>query len=288
MVGGGFPGRKCVGVKNEIVVGRHPVGAWWKPWIIIWMFWVMEVWVFFSQAFAEKQSVAEKSSCAPFHWWENCPVFPPKRADPYSLELDWTSFAYTETSVMPRKVSFEERKVLWQGPLGLMCWGKLGAAMPGSERFSAPRVMLRLPKRACGGSQNWSQSPVAPSAVGRRREVPTASCSPLPAFSPWVVKGPWSDQAPNLGTLVDQPEVRKDEPGTWRADYIHGSNLRSSPPSSPAPMNTKDPKVFWHGLSLEYLGTPNVCQSCWQFSIMLQSQCTGVSETLRMLWWALR
>lgn len=38
--------------------------------------------------------------------------FPPKRADPYSLEFDSINFTYTETPVMPRKVSFEDRKII--------------------------------------------------------------------------------------------------------------------------------------------------------------------------------
>lgn len=43
-VNGGWrlPGKEMCRGKKWIVVGRHPVGPWWKPWIIIWMFWVMD------------------------------------------------------------------------------------------------------------------------------------------------------------------------------------------------------------------------------------------------------
>lgn len=134
MVGGGFLGRKCVGVKNEIVVGRHPVGPWWKPWIIIWMFWVVEVWVLFSQTFAERQSVAESLSVhLSLEEQSDCP---PKRAYPYSLELNLTNFTYMEASVSPRKVSFEERKIICGvGIFSLKGWGSMGAGMLGSEEF---------------------------------------------------------------------------------------------------------------------------------------------------------
>lgn len=70
MVGGGFLGRKCARVKNEIVVGHHPVGPWWKRWIIIWMLWVMEVCVLFREGFAEQQGFAGKPVCAPLSWQE--------------------------------------------------------------------------------------------------------------------------------------------------------------------------------------------------------------------------
>lgn len=38
---------------------------------------------------------------------------PHARADPYLLEFNLINFAYIETSVMPRKASFEERKIIF-------------------------------------------------------------------------------------------------------------------------------------------------------------------------------
>lgn len=146
MVGGGFPGRKCVGVKNEIVVGRHPVGPWWKPWIITWMLWVMEVRVLFSPGFAEEQCCSKACLCTFRRAGRTLTHFTPTRADSYSLELDSINFACIETSAMQRKVSFEERSYLYGE--GLKCWGRLETAIPSSERFPAPESCSFSPNGA--------------------------------------------------------------------------------------------------------------------------------------------
>lgn len=76
-VNGGWrlPGKEMCRGKKWIVVGHHPVGPWWKPWIIIWTFQVMEVWVL-NQTLAE-QRAAEKPVCAPFSSVEeHRPVLP--------------------------------------------------------------------------------------------------------------------------------------------------------------------------------------------------------------------
>lgn len=98
------------------------------------MFWVVEVWVLFSQTFAERQSVAESLSVhLSLEEQSDCP---PKRAYPYSLELNLTNFTYMEASVSPRKVSSEERKIICGvGIFSLKGWGSMGAGMLGSEEF---------------------------------------------------------------------------------------------------------------------------------------------------------
>lgn len=184
MVGGGFLGRKCVGVKNEIVVGRHPVGPWWKPWIIIWMFWVVEVWVLFSQTFAERQSVAESLSVhLSLEEQSDCP---PKRAYPYSLELNLTNFTYMEASVSPRSLLWGKKDYLWGRDLQLEGLGEHGswdAGLRGVPRITfmmvSPLWWLHLSlDRGAVTPKHGRQSPLAPTAIDQRK-TPVAPYTPL-------------------------------------------------------------------------------------------------------------
>lgn len=181
MVGGGFLGRKCVGVKNEIVVGRHPVGPWWKPWIIIWMFWVVEVWVLFSQTFAERQSVAESLSVhLSLEEQSDCP---PKRAYPYSLELNLTNLTYLEASVIPRKVSFEENKIICGvGIFSLKGWGSMEVGMLGSEGFQESPSWCFSLNRGMVAPKYGRQSPLAPTAIDQKK-TSAAPNTPFPSLS---------------------------------------------------------------------------------------------------------
>lgn len=202
MVGGGFLGRKCAGVKNEIVVGRHPVGPWWKGWIIIWMLWVMEVCVPFRQSSAEQQGVAGKAVCAPLGAQEqNSPRLLCKHRGSwnYLLEFILINFTYIETSVMSRKGSFEERKIIFvSGSVDLKYCTRLGSMMPGSGGGFSARVML-LPKWGCGNSHNWKQSGSFNSWEKESNPHNPLYC--LICFLSGHVKGPWNDQSFNLGTL---------------------------------------------------------------------------------------
>lgn len=200
MVGGGFPGRKCVGVKKWNCGGPPPCRA-----LVETLNNYLNVLGYGSLGFfAEKQSVAEKPICAPFRWREHGPVSPQRGKTLARWNPIWPTFL-TLRHLLCQEGSLlkKERLFLCWGPVGLKCRGRLGAAMPGSEGFPAPRATLLLPKWGCGSSQNRRQSPVAPSAVGRRRAAPASPCSPSPASSAGAAKGPWGDQAPNLGTSVN-------------------------------------------------------------------------------------
>lgn len=201
MVGGGFLGRKCAGVKNEIVVGRHPVGPWWKGWIIIWMLWVMEVCVPFRQSSAEQQGVAGKAVCAPLGAQEqNSPGLLCKHrgsallAGIYfdQLYLYW-DICYVKKGLFWRKKNYFCVRVC--GPEVLHEVGINDARLRGG--FSA-RVML-LPKWGCGNSHNWKQSVSFNSWEKESNPHNPLYC--LICFLSGHVKGPWNDQSFNLGTL---------------------------------------------------------------------------------------
>lgn len=77
---------------------------------------------------------------------------------PYLLEFILINFTYIETSVMSRKGSFKERKIIFvSGSVDLKYCTRLGSMMPGSGGGFSARVML-LPKWGCGNSHNWKQS----------------------------------------------------------------------------------------------------------------------------------
>lgn len=106
-------GRKCIRVKNEIVVGHHPVEPWWKPYKNY-----LSV-----LGYGSLGSLQPGACRGAEHWRKAClclpplarkhhPGFPSRRADPYLLEFNLINILYIKTPVMSRKVSFEERKVI--------------------------------------------------------------------------------------------------------------------------------------------------------------------------------
>lgn len=159
MVGGGFLGRKCAGIKNEFVVGRHPVVPWWKCWIIIWMLWVMEVCVLFRQGFAEQQGVAGKPVRAPLSWQEEPSHALLKQGQTLTCwNLIWSIFLILRHLLCQERPLLKKEKIIFAVrvcvPEVLEEVGISDARL--REGFTA-RVML-LPKWGCGSPQNWKQS----------------------------------------------------------------------------------------------------------------------------------
>lgn len=137
--------------------------------------------------FAEKQSVAEKPICAPFRWREHGPIFPPKRYDPCSLEFDLTNFSYIETSAMPRRVSFEERKVI--SVLRACGTEVLGEAGSSDARLrGVPSTKSHAPSPEMGLWQLPKSEAEPCSSLSSRREE-SSTREPLLAFSRFLCRG---------------------------------------------------------------------------------------------------